>query len=400
MTTWRLGPYRALEHVFVVEGVDSEPVRARLEHALEPLAVPNVPESEVAYRVTPMSGSAMAPYRVMYGTQLLAKGQGAFHAAGYVLWHVNQRAVTEDRSRHMVLHAAGVERDGVLVLLLGDSGVGKTTTTAGLLREGFRYLTDEAVAVDRKSLETIAFPKALALNDDVAGLFLDGASSGGLGPWDPVRHLTWRDLGSPGLTGGLVPRLVVALSKPGSGAGLAPGDWGPVDTADLTLFLAQATFRLRSRPRQNLEAAAALADRVLACSLVTGDVDASVSMISSWVDSISLGSFQSEPDRRSLDLGEAKSEVRVAHNGRYKAVGGLTVVRSGGSLVIRDGASGQSAVLSGTGSAVWERLDGRTVLASAVAQLAVEYSASIPVVREDVHALVSALLRLGLVREV
>lgn len=400
MTNWRLGPYRALEHVFAVHGVDSQPVRTRLERALEPLASPDDAMPEVAYRVTPMGGPSSSLYRLTYGTRLIARGQSAYHAAGHVLWHVNQRAVTLDRGRHMILHAAGVERDGVLVVLLGDSGVGKTTTTAGLLRAGFRYLTDEAVALDRDTRKVTAFPKALALNDDVVGLFRESDPPERPGPGDPVRHLTWRDLGSPGVTGGVAPRLIVALSKPDADVGLAAGEWGPVSTADATLNLAQATFRFRSRPRQNLEAAAALAEEVPAFRLVTGDVDRSVATIGSWVDSISSGSVPSESDR-SIDhggTGDSFPEVHVDAESRYRAVGGLTVVQSGDALVVRHSASGQSAVLEGTALAVWQGLDGRSTLAHAAERLAADYSAPIGAVRADVESLVATLLGLGLVR--
>lgn len=43
------------------------------------------------------------------------------------------------------LHACGLERSGVGLLIVGASGSGKTTTSLNLIREGWRYLSDDAV---------------------------------------------------------------------------------------------------------------------------------------------------------------------------------------------------------------------------------------------------------------
>ena len=159
MTTWRLGPYRALDHVFTVEGVECAAARARLKHALAPLALPADAAAGGAYRITPAMTSTFPRHRVEYRDRLIATCGGSADAAGLVLWHVNQRAVTEDRGRHLILHAAGVERDGVLVVLLGESGVGKTTTTAALLEAGFRYVTDEAVVTGPRYVRNHCLPQ-------------------------------------------------------------------------------------------------------------------------------------------------------------------------------------------------------------------------------------------------
>jgi hypothetical protein len=75
---------------------------------------------------------------------------------------LNRRAL--DGSGYLILHAGGVERDGVGVVLPGAMEAGKTTLTAGLVRAGFGYLTDEGVAVDRDSLRIHAYPKPFSID--------------------------------------------------------------------------------------------------------------------------------------------------------------------------------------------------------------------------------------------
>jgi hypothetical protein len=79
------------------------------------------------------------------------------------LIHALNRWVIET-SPHLMLHAGGVEHDGEGVVLPGGMESGKTTLTAGLVRAGFRYLTDEAVAIDRSSLLVQPYPKPLSLD--------------------------------------------------------------------------------------------------------------------------------------------------------------------------------------------------------------------------------------------
>lgn len=61
------------------------------------------------------------------------------------------------------IHAAAVEWSGAAVILVAPSGTGKSTTTFGLLHEGFRYLSDELAPVDLQTLAVQPYPHALCL---------------------------------------------------------------------------------------------------------------------------------------------------------------------------------------------------------------------------------------------
>jgi hypothetical protein len=59
------------------------------------------------------------------------------------------------------LHGAALEFAGRSILLVAASGVGKSTTTWGLLHHGFRYLSDELAPVRLESMEVYPYPHAI-----------------------------------------------------------------------------------------------------------------------------------------------------------------------------------------------------------------------------------------------
>ena len=61
----------------------------------------------------------------------------------------------------VVLHAAAVTSGGRSVTIPGESGAGKTSLCAWLLRRGFGYLTDELVYVESSSRRIHCFPRPL-----------------------------------------------------------------------------------------------------------------------------------------------------------------------------------------------------------------------------------------------
>jgi hypothetical protein len=69
------------------------------------------------------------------------------------------------------LHAGGVRHNGVGVALPAPMEHGKTTLTAGLVRAGFDYLTDEAVLLDWERGDNIPFPKPLSIDPGSWPLF-------------------------------------------------------------------------------------------------------------------------------------------------------------------------------------------------------------------------------------
>jgi hypothetical protein len=101
------------------------------------------------YSLTRASGSAPA-----VAVDVAVDGRGGVQARrpadalAWIVWHANKAAADAGRE-HLLFHAGGVcAGDGAVgVLMPGASGAGKSTLTAGLVRAGLSYLSDELVAL-------------------------------------------------------------------------------------------------------------------------------------------------------------------------------------------------------------------------------------------------------------
>jgi hypothetical protein len=106
------------------------------------------------------------------GELVIRRGAGELASAdgaGMFLFHFEQDLVVELQKRRSdlyFLHAAVLEREGKAVLLVAESGGGKSTTAWGLLHHGFRYASDELAPVDLATGRVHGFPHALCLKAD------------------------------------------------------------------------------------------------------------------------------------------------------------------------------------------------------------------------------------------
>ncbi|MEN8215913.1 MAG: hypothetical protein ABFS56_05965 [Pseudomonadota bacterium] len=62
---------------------------------------------------------------------------------------------------HLLFHAAALSYRGKGVILAADSGCGKTTLTLALVRQGFKFLSDEAAALGLNNGELTPYPRSL-----------------------------------------------------------------------------------------------------------------------------------------------------------------------------------------------------------------------------------------------
>ncbi len=104
--------------------------------------------------------------------QELARGQQWGDAVGWVVWDVN-RSAAEAGADHLLFHAGAIEVNGVGVLLPGASGSGKSTLSAGLVRHGHGYLTDELVALHLASGRLVPYPKPITVKAGSFGVLAD-----------------------------------------------------------------------------------------------------------------------------------------------------------------------------------------------------------------------------------
>lgn len=72
---------------------------------------------------------------------------------------------------HFVMHAGVVSVEGRAVVLCGEANRGKTTLTLALVREGFKFLSDEVAFIDRRRGVVQPFPRALGLREKTLSMF-------------------------------------------------------------------------------------------------------------------------------------------------------------------------------------------------------------------------------------
>ena len=80
----------------------------------------------------------------------------------YLEWGINWR-VMERCAAYLQLHAATLSFEGQGVVLVGNSGVGKSTLAAGLVSRGWTYLSDEFAMIHPDTLRLHPFPKAMCI---------------------------------------------------------------------------------------------------------------------------------------------------------------------------------------------------------------------------------------------
>ena len=79
------------------------------------------------------------------------------------------RCLITDVASGVVIHAGCVSRDGLAILLPGESGAGKSSLTAWLSGHGFDYHSDEAVILLPETPAVTALPRPLVIKDANAG---------------------------------------------------------------------------------------------------------------------------------------------------------------------------------------------------------------------------------------
>ena len=117
-----------------------------------------------------------------------------------------------ENSPLLCIHACVVAGPRGLLVVPGRSGLGKTTLAAALVRAGFDYLSDEALAIDRTTRSVQPFARHLAIRADVWPLLrLDEAA-----PAEGAERLVPpTTFGRVALIGGRVSDVVLAERRPG-----------------------------------------------------------------------------------------------------------------------------------------------------------------------------------------
>lgn len=110
-------------------------------------------------------------------------------------WHTVTTAL-EATEAYLPIHGAALTRGDATVLLLAESGGGKTTLTLGLMRRGWQPLADDIVLVDAQTLAIQPFPRCFHVDDSTRSLALDDTVGQALVEWpgsvrDYARPVQW-----------------------------------------------------------------------------------------------------------------------------------------------------------------------------------------------------------------
>jgi HprK-related kinase A len=143
--------------------------------------------------------------------------------------------------RHLLIHAASVERDGLALVMTGASGSGKSTLAAILGERGWRLMGDEFALLDLEDGTIHPFPRAVSLKNQSIAVMERIAPEERFGrllldtPKGSIRHLRPQ------------PDAIARMRTPARPALLlfprfgAPTDVRPVGPAEVFVRLTQAS---------------------------------------------------------------------------------------------------------------------------------------------------------------
>ena len=282
--------FAALGHTFRIRTTDLR-LGTYLDEVLFGLSVPEVVSVGTTYSLVTTDEEPW-PYSLWVDEERIGSSGSGAYILDYLFWHVNRHAI-ESTSDLLLVHAAGVERDGVCVVLPAAMESGKTTLAAGLVRTGFRYYTDEAVAIHPQDLTVTPFAKPLSIDPGSWGVLadLEPTIDESVRPlvakqWQvPVTSIDANALAEP-----LSPRLIIS---PQYRAG-AVTELRPVRRADMLLTIMDLTFGFREHPARNMAVLGEVLARCDCYHLVVGDLEAACALVNETVTSVS-GSMTRSP---------------------------------------------------------------------------------------------------------
>lgn len=264
----------ALGHDFRVRTTEAA-LGVFLDQAFSALARPGA--AAVTYSIVETAGTGVEARHAFYrDEQRLISSDRPSQVLEYLVWRVNQEvARTPDA---LLVHAAAAEREGVGVVLPAPMEAGKTTLVAGLVRAGWRYLTDETVAIDDRTGLIQPYPKPLSVDRGSWTVLAELAPEVGprVAPYLKDQWLVAPDAIRPHAVGGPVaPSLIVAHHyRAGAETRLEPA--GP---AEIVALMAEQTFNFRVAAGTNLDRLAAVVAGARCYRLTVGDLDLACELI-------------------------------------------------------------------------------------------------------------------------
>jgi len=229
-------------------------------------------------------------YRVAQGTRpetisIACQGRAVHENADRadLLFLLEQDITVELQRRRadlFFLHAAAVEWQGIALLLVAESGSGKSTTTWGLLHHAFQYLSDELSPVDLNTMRVFPYPHALCLKRDPPATYALPQSAIRLGR---TIHLPVDALPSPAV---LEPRALAGVFLVTYRPDIRAPDLRSIGRAEASARLYVGALNALAHPNQGLQAAVNISQHVPCFALSSSDLSATCALMCTTVDRI------------------------------------------------------------------------------------------------------------------
>ncbi len=246
MSSHTIGPYEALGFRFDVTCAH-DGIRSTLARTLRPLSTeaPAHRHYEVEW------DTAAEQFTTALDGRSVGSSPGMRLVVEELVWHVNRCAT--DAWSGILLHGGAVcDEAGRAVILVGSSGSGKSTLTAGLVDDGFGYLTDELIAARVGSDELHAYPRAITLKHGSRPI-VPHLDPGRPGPGEPALSMWFVDprrIRSDAVVSTATVDSIVLLEPTGPEAPLHVSAPSPAETL---VDLVEETFGLGAVDQAGLE---------------------------------------------------------------------------------------------------------------------------------------------------
>jgi hypothetical protein len=216
-------------------------------------------------------------FSIARGNELLYE-EASDEALQYLVVYLVEKLITIDlqklRTDLYFVHSSALERRGRVIMIVAESGTGKSTTAWALLQHGFRYLSDELAPIDPASLDVHPYPHALCLKAPPPGPYpLPEETT----RTEMTLHIPVAKLPSPAIR---QPTPLHALLFLQRDAAVSVPTFAEVSPAEAGARLYASTLNALAHPGKGLDVAIRIATAVPAFTVNAGDLRATCELIS------------------------------------------------------------------------------------------------------------------------
>ena len=274
--------YRALSYDFELDVQGHDRLARHLEALFAPMR--HAGPDPVHWVVRATENDA-AGWELVADGGMIASAESATRMVPEVVHKLNTVAIP--RWDGVVCHAGGVARDGLGVVLPAHIEAGKSTLTAGLVRAGFEYVTDEGLAFERDKNLIAPYPKPLSLDPGSWFLFPELEPRAELGD-DDYKQEQWQvapDVIRLGAVADPCPAGAIVFPRYVEGS---TTELVSVRRAEALVELAKNTFSFNQQSRFALEQLAAIVRAIPCYRLTVGSLATAVATVEELVSSLPL----------------------------------------------------------------------------------------------------------------